>query len=161
MKFHLVQNRKENCHHDHIPFNVKGNGSIVFSAVWGLIMAEIATRIEATRNLVTQRPNPISGRCKPAPAKSPTIFLLFFSIHSCIVFGIFMLHYYRSVFFYNWCELFLLNLFSFWCIVCRVFSIMHLFLPGCNRISGPHLLVYSVTGEGQIKSRCFSLWHQI
>ena len=24
-------NRKENCHHDHIPFNVKGNGNIVFS----------------------------------------------------------------------------------------------------------------------------------
>ena len=22
-------NRKENCHHDHIPFNVKGNGNIV------------------------------------------------------------------------------------------------------------------------------------
>ena len=31
MDFHLVQNRKENCHHDHIPFNVKGNGNIVFS----------------------------------------------------------------------------------------------------------------------------------
>ena len=28
---HLVQNRKENFHHDHIPFNVKGNGNIVFS----------------------------------------------------------------------------------------------------------------------------------
>ena len=31
MEIHLVQNRKENCHHDHIPFNVKGNGNIVFS----------------------------------------------------------------------------------------------------------------------------------
>jgi len=31
MEFHLVQNRKENCHHDHIPFNVKGKGNIVFS----------------------------------------------------------------------------------------------------------------------------------
>ena len=31
MEFHLVQNRKENCHHDHIPFNVKGNGNIAFS----------------------------------------------------------------------------------------------------------------------------------
>ena len=31
MKFHLIQNRKENCHHDHIPFNMKGNGNIVFS----------------------------------------------------------------------------------------------------------------------------------
>ena len=37
MEFHLVQNRKENCHYDRIPFNVKGNGNIVFSVyiVWG------------------------------------------------------------------------------------------------------------------------------
>ena len=33
MEFHLVQNRMEHCHHDHIPFNVKGNGIRVFS-VW-------------------------------------------------------------------------------------------------------------------------------
>ena len=32
MQFHLVQNRKENCHHDHIPFNLKGNVIKVFSA---------------------------------------------------------------------------------------------------------------------------------
>ena len=31
IEFHLIQNRKENCHHDHIPFNVKENGNIVFS----------------------------------------------------------------------------------------------------------------------------------
>ena len=31
MEFHLVQNRKENYHQDHIPFNAKGNGNIVFS----------------------------------------------------------------------------------------------------------------------------------
>ena len=31
MDFHLVQNRKENCHHDHIPLNFKGNGNKVFS----------------------------------------------------------------------------------------------------------------------------------
>ena len=31
IEFHLVQNRKENCHHDQIPFNLKGNGNIVFS----------------------------------------------------------------------------------------------------------------------------------
>ena len=31
MEFHLVQNRKEKCHYDHIQFNVKGNGDIVFS----------------------------------------------------------------------------------------------------------------------------------
>ena len=31
------ENRKEYCHHDRIPFNVKGNGNIVFSVyiVWG------------------------------------------------------------------------------------------------------------------------------
>ena len=28
---HLVQNRKENCYHDHIPFDLKGNGMLVFS----------------------------------------------------------------------------------------------------------------------------------
>ena len=31
MEFHLVENQKENCHHDHIPFNGKGNVNIVFS----------------------------------------------------------------------------------------------------------------------------------
>ena len=31
MEFHLVQNWKENCHHNHIPFNVKGNEIIGFS----------------------------------------------------------------------------------------------------------------------------------
>ena len=29
------KNRKENCHHDHIPFNVKVNGNIVFSVKGG------------------------------------------------------------------------------------------------------------------------------
>ena len=33
MEVHLVQNWKENCHHDHIPFYVKGNGNIVFSVL--------------------------------------------------------------------------------------------------------------------------------
>ena len=27
----LSENRKENCHHGHIPFNLKGNGILVFS----------------------------------------------------------------------------------------------------------------------------------
>ena len=31
MEFHLIQNWKENRHHDHIPFNLKGNVNIVFS----------------------------------------------------------------------------------------------------------------------------------
>ena len=29
MEFHLVQNGKENCNHDHIPFNLNGIGNIV------------------------------------------------------------------------------------------------------------------------------------
>ena len=31
MEFHFVQNRNENCHHDHISFNVKRNEDIAFS----------------------------------------------------------------------------------------------------------------------------------
>ena len=31
MEFHLFQNLKGNCHHDHILFNVKGNRNLVFS----------------------------------------------------------------------------------------------------------------------------------
>ena len=31
MEFHLVQNRKENCLHDYIPFKVKENENIVYS----------------------------------------------------------------------------------------------------------------------------------
>ena len=31
MEFHLVQNRKENSYHDHLPFNVIGSGILVFS----------------------------------------------------------------------------------------------------------------------------------
>ena len=39
MDFHLVQNRKENCPHDHIPFNLKGNGILFYQcheiiAIW-------------------------------------------------------------------------------------------------------------------------------
>ena len=36
IEFCLVQNRTENCYHDHIPFNVTGNQNIVFSA-WAYI----------------------------------------------------------------------------------------------------------------------------
>ena len=41
MEFHSVQNQKENCHHDLIPFNEKGNGNIVFS-VYGYIIVMIS-----------------------------------------------------------------------------------------------------------------------
>jgi len=33
MEFNLVQNRKENWHHDQIPFNLKGNGTYSFLSV--------------------------------------------------------------------------------------------------------------------------------
>ena len=33
MDIHVVQNRKETCPYDHIPFNVKGNGIQVFSVL--------------------------------------------------------------------------------------------------------------------------------
>ena len=36
MEIHLVQNGKENRNHDHVPFNVKGNGNIVFSVCCGV-----------------------------------------------------------------------------------------------------------------------------
>ena len=35
MEFHLVQNQKKNCHHDHIPFNLKGTGNIIFQSISG------------------------------------------------------------------------------------------------------------------------------
>ena len=31
IEFHLIQNQKEDCHHDHIPFDLKGNGNRVSS----------------------------------------------------------------------------------------------------------------------------------
>ena len=46
MDSYLVQNRKENCHHDHIPFNVKENGNIVFSVKLGLIFTAIEKKKE-------------------------------------------------------------------------------------------------------------------
>ena len=36
MEFHLVQNRKENCNHDHIPFNLKRNRYIFFSMYYNI-----------------------------------------------------------------------------------------------------------------------------
>ena len=30
MEFFLFQNREERCHHDHIPFDLNGNGDIFF-----------------------------------------------------------------------------------------------------------------------------------
>ena len=55
MEFHFVQNRKENGHHDQIPFNVKGNGNIVFSLhveiigaindVWSTFSLDIVTTL--------------------------------------------------------------------------------------------------------------------
>ena len=43
MVFNLVQNRKENCHHDHIPFNVKGIGNIccLLVSIKGIICGDL------------------------------------------------------------------------------------------------------------------------
>ena len=54
MEFHLVQNRKENSHHDHILFNVKGIGNKVYS-VWD----------GCTPMLLKQFPNGIEVALKP------------------------------------------------------------------------------------------------
>ena len=43
MEFHLVQNRKENCHHDHIPFNLKGNRIRVLSVYRNSILDVISS----------------------------------------------------------------------------------------------------------------------
>ena len=43
MELHLVQNRNENCHHNHIPFNVTGNGNLAFS-VYATCFLEIHRR---------------------------------------------------------------------------------------------------------------------
>ena len=61
MDFHLVQNRKENFRYDHIPFNVEGNGNIVFSVHSNpkqLLRAGVALipgRISTARNLLMIR----------------------------------------------------------------------------------------------------------
>ena len=52
MDFHLVQNRKENCHHDQIPLNLKeGNGNIVF-AVYIPAREDYERELFAERNIV-------------------------------------------------------------------------------------------------------------
>ena len=43
MEFYLVQNRKENCHYDHIPFHEKGNENIVFSVYMPRYFSHVAT----------------------------------------------------------------------------------------------------------------------
>ena len=49
MQYHLVQNLKENYRHDHTPFNVKGNGNIVFSVYFILSSkAQISTNNSCT-----------------------------------------------------------------------------------------------------------------
>ena len=55
MEFHLIQNRKENCHHDHIPFNVKGNVNIAFSA-YALILQRCNPSKGFVQRLVVQPP---------------------------------------------------------------------------------------------------------
>ena len=60
-EYHLVvnQNRKEDCHHDHIPFNVKGNGILVFSVC-------ILYSLETSSGDHVVAPN---ANCQPAQIK--------------------------------------------------------------------------------------------
>ena len=54
IKFCLVQNRKENRHHDHIPFNVKGNRNIVFSVYLTASWKHVGSiRISSAKILLT------------------------------------------------------------------------------------------------------------
>ena len=57
MNFHLVQNRKENCHHDHISFNLKGNGNIVFSvcATYTRSFGRILSGVKAADDLANSK----------------------------------------------------------------------------------------------------------
>ena len=48
------ENRQENCHHDHIPFNVKGKGNIVFQGChwfWETKIQEISRRFPGDLNI--------------------------------------------------------------------------------------------------------------
>ena len=55
MEFHLVQNRKENCHHNHIPFNVKGNRNIVLSMYTCIVRMGLASNNILTVTIVSVR----------------------------------------------------------------------------------------------------------
>ena len=52
MEFNLVQNRKETCHHDHIPFTVKGIGIIVFS-VYTAVFLETLTLLNTVTGVLS------------------------------------------------------------------------------------------------------------
>ena len=67
MEFHLVQNRKENCNHDHIPFNLKGNGNIV-SPLQDTLPSR-RDRIRSCRTMLLNEPLPLLAPPLPA-AKS-------------------------------------------------------------------------------------------
>ena len=52
-EFHLVQNRKENCHHDHIPFNLKGIGNMVFSVTLVASRSGYSGNLQGLRGLTS------------------------------------------------------------------------------------------------------------
>ena len=56
MNFHLVKNRKENSHHGHIPFNLKGNGDLFFLSMFVFFSSQMR------RNHTTQDPIFISAK---------------------------------------------------------------------------------------------------
>ena len=52
IELNLVQNQKENCHHDHIPFSVKANGNIVFPVCPSEILRTISRIYNRARDYV-------------------------------------------------------------------------------------------------------------
>ena len=72
IEINLVQNRKENCHHDNIPFNLRGNGILVFSVYASFIFGNISGQAPGSPS-----GRPPSGavnsdpRAAPYPAPAP------------------------------------------------------------------------------------------
>ena len=64
MELHLVQNRKKNCHHDRIPFDIKGNAILVFSV----------QRVRFMENILTSNYTVISSRAGSAQLAVKRVF---------------------------------------------------------------------------------------
>ena len=66
IKYHLIHNQKENHrHHDHIPFNLKGNGIIVFSMQTVEIICTAVQETSVSRHHVALLEDPPLHPLKP------------------------------------------------------------------------------------------------
>ena len=55
MEIDLVQNLKENCPHDYIPFNMKGNGNIIFSVQEICVQRSLRYLCRAVRRIIIKK----------------------------------------------------------------------------------------------------------